>query len=749
MIHIDKQKKKSTVFLKSNQANSSISNNNVWDLREDKDGKIWIGTGDGLDCFDPSTRMFKKFKHDPNDKNSLIHNNVSALMIDSRNRIWIGSWGEGLSILDSSRTKFERHKTNESSANAISDDFINAIYEDSKHRIWIATAKGGLNLYHENGTFTVLRSKGLKCKAPISCNIESVCEDPDGHLWIGSNGGGLMRLEPETSSLKLFTHTNGLSSDIVHRLMMGKDGKLWISTNNGISSLDLKTEQFKCFYEEDGLQSNEFNRGYYQCKDGMLLFGGSKGASMFDPTQIHLNRHKPKLVITDFKISNTQFALDQLMKNGVLQLSYKDVIISFEFSALDFHAPSKNKYSYKLEGQDTSWTDAGNRRFTIYTNLSPGEYVFRVRGCNNNGEWNNEGIALKIKISPPFWQTRWFYLLIALLAVLAMVHYNQRKVRRLRLQHKILQKMVNEKTSELLRQKNIVEEKGLEILAQKREIEKQKQEVEEQRDYVTQQRDMIIEQNQELTDSIQYAKKIQTAMLNKEEDFASISSDYFFLFKPREIVSGDFYLFVQKGYLSYIAVADCTGHGIPGAFMSVLGISSLNEIIYQRAETNAARVLEKMRTKIIRSLHQTGQIYEAKDGMDIAFCIIDHQSNKLSFSGANHPLYIVRNNELIITKGDPIPIGIYFKDLPFTNYTIDLEVNDSLYMFTDGYIDQFGGDEGRKFMQKTFKDLLLSINHLQMDQQKKALDRAFYQWKGKYSQIDDILILGFKYQPIS
>jgi len=743
LIRFDPEKNEFKTYLRGDDPNS-ISNNNVWEIKEDKEGRIWIGTGDGLDCLDPISGVMTKYKRKFDDDNSLIHNNVSALLIDSKNRIWVGSWGEGLSVLDETRTRYLRFKNDESKNGSISDDFINAIFEDSKHRIWIATAKGGVNLYHDDGSFSVLKPNSTKFS--INNNIESIAEDKKGRIWLGSNGGGLICYTPEKNEIRYFTQKNGLASDIVHRILLDDKGDLWISTNNGLAYLNLKTEQFKCFYEDDGLQANEFNRGAFKCGNGSLYFGGSNGVSFFDPSKITLNSHVPRVVLTSFKKYNTEYPINKLIKDSILILSYKDDVVSFEYAALDYLLPDKNHYQYKLEGLDTAWVDAGSRRFTTYVNLPPGDFVFRVKACNNNGVWNEEGLSLKIRILPPFWHTWWFYLICLCFALLIGFVYTKIRVRRFNHIQRRLEKMVNQKTAELLHQKNIVEEKNIEILNQKKEIEIQKLAVEEQRDFVTQQRDLIIEQNQELTDSIQYAKRIQTAMMNKEEDFLNISDDYFILFKPREIVSGDFYLFVQKGDLSYIAVADCTGHGIPGAFMSVLGISSLSEIINQRLETNSAKVLEKLRAKVIRALHQTGQIYEAKDGLDLAFCIIDHQTNKLSFAGANHSLYIIRNNELLITKGDPLPIGIYFKDLPFTNFTIDLKEGDSIYMLTDGYADQFGGDKGRKYMQKTFRELLLSNSYLPMSEQKKRLDQSFYDWKGDYAQIDDVLILGFRYK---
>ena len=266
---------------------------------------------------------------------------------------------------------------------------------------------------------------------------------------------------------------------------------------------------------------------------------------------------------------------------------------------------------------------------------------------------------------------------------------------------------------------------------------------------LTDKNEKILLQQKHITSSIVYAKRIQNAVLPPEEFLLKIIPEHFILFKPRDIVSGDFYWAAKKNNTSFIAAVDCTGHGVPGAFMSMLGISFLNEIVNKNPieKLSAANILEQLRTYIKTSLRQTGKEDETKDGMDMALCSIDLDKNILQFAGAQNPLILIRNNELIQYKGDKMPIGIHIIEKSFTNHEIEIQKNDSLYIFSDGFIDQFGGDNNKKFMIRNFKNLLVEIAKKPMAEQKLFLDGILVDWISKsteFDQIDDILVIGIK-----
>jgi serine phosphatase RsbU (regulator of sigma subunit) len=259
------------------------------------------------------------------------------------------------------------------------------------------------------------------------------------------------------------------------------------------------------------------------------------------------------------------------------------------------------------------------------------------------------------------------------------------------------------------------------------------------------QRELIIRKNKEIMADIRYASRIQQAILPNLDFISNSIEEYFILHQPKNHVSGDFYWVSNIGDQKIIAVGDCTGHGISGGLMHMLGAVYLNEIVSRNKFRTASGILEQLREHIIKSLNQTGQSGEAQDGLDIALCIIDCTKNELQFSGANNPLYLIRKNELQEIKGDRMPVGIYLTfNNPFTNHVIKLYADDQLYLFSDGYADQFGGPKGKKFRYKQFKELILQHSHEPMIIQKEILNNVHDKWRGSLDQIDDILVFGLK-----
>jgi serine phosphatase RsbU (regulator of sigma subunit) len=261
------------------------------------------------------------------------------------------------------------------------------------------------------------------------------------------------------------------------------------------------------------------------------------------------------------------------------------------------------------------------------------------------------------------------------------------------------------------------------------------------------QKDEIEIINKNLTDSINYAERIQSAMFPSEGILSEDLFEYFILFKPLDIVSGDFYWFKQSNNSIFVAAADCTGHGVPGAFMSILGLTFLNELVHNTVALNANDILTRLKDHVIKTLHQTQNYTSARDGMEMALFILDLESKKLQFSGARRPLYLIRENQLSELAGDRMPLGISDDgESPFTNKEIEFQKNDIVYLFSDGYVDQLGGPERKTFKTKKFKDMLLNNSHMSMDEQKEFLDTTLEEWRGNVEQIDDILVIGVKFK---
>ncbi len=254
----------------------------------------------------------------------------------------------------------------------------------------------------------------------------------------------------------------------------------------------------------------------------------------------------------------------------------------------------------------------------------------------------------------------------------------------------------------------------------------------------------ISRQKKELEESLRYAGSIQSALLPDTDLFSSTFSEGFVLFRPRDIVSGDFYYLFRKDPFVVVVAADCTGHGVPGAFMSILGISFLNEIM-GTGIFRAGVILNKLREKVMKAMHQTGEHSRHKDGMDISLCVINLEGMRLCFSGANNPLYLIRNGKLKEFKGDRMPIGIdAIEERPFCNHEFDIYPGDSIYLFSDGFPDQFGGPFGKKIKYKPFKKLLVDTHRFSMRDQRERIEDCLVKWMGNVDQVDDILVIGIR-----
>jgi serine phosphatase RsbU (regulator of sigma subunit) len=278
-----------------------------------------------------------------------------------------------------------------------------------------------------------------------------------------------------------------------------------------------------------------------------------------------------------------------------------------------------------------------------------------------------------------------------------------------------------------------------------KEIETKNKQIEWQHENVLKQRDIITQKNNEIMADMRYASRIQQAIFPNLDGFAELINNYFLLHLPKSFISGDFYWVTRHNEKLIMAIGDCTGHGISGTLMHMLGTVFLNNIITEARFNSASDILEQLREKIMTLLNQKGEMGETQDGMDIALCILDFSTMTMEFAGANNPLYFVKNKELIEYKGDRMPVGIHINfNKPFTNHKVELKSNDIIYLFSDGYADQFGGESGKKFRYKRFQELLVEINEQPMYKQKDTLENVFINWRGSLDQIDDVLVFGFK-----
>ncbi len=694
---------------------NSLSNNHVRDILEDSKGRFWIATDGGGFCrFYPEKEKFVSY----NTQNSDLSNDrIWSILEDNNGKLWLATYGGGVNIFNPENKKIEIYKNTEK-ANSLSNDLVTTVFKDHKGNIWIGTFGGGLNLWMpESKSFKRYQHQNGNKNSIGNNRIYAINEDRKGRIWIGSKGA-LSLYNRKTETFENFDESNGLPNNVIMGILEDSKGNIWVSTNRGLSKFNPETKKIRNYDIRDGLQSNEFLVGSYcKTRNGMFIFGGINGFNVFNPDKIIDNPNLPSVVITGFQISNQTVKFDTTISNKkIIILNHKQNDISFDFVALDYIFPKKNQYKYKLIGYDDDWVNIKFKRSATYTNLPPGDYIFKVIGSNNDEVWNTEGTQIKVIIEPALWQRLWFKIAVALLLIFIVSLWFYLRIRRIKKQNEYLEEQVRLRTAEVVQQKEQIEEHLHEISEQKREI----------------------------TDSIHYAKRIQTAALPVDELMQKVIPEHFVLFKPKDIVSGDFYWTTEKNGKSIVVAADCTGHGVPGAFMSMLGISFLNKIVNEKGITSPDEILNRLRDNVIHALHQTGEEQEAKDGMDITICTINKTEYKLEFAGANNPLYIILNNEMQVIKGDKMPIAYYDNMKPFTLHELKYSKNDIFYIFSDGFADQFGGPKGKKFMYKPFRNLLKKISNKSMNEQKSILDRTIENWRGELEQVDDIVVFGVR-----
>ena len=562
--------------------------------------------------------------------------------------------------------------------------------------------------------------------------VWSLC--PDGNrLWVGTEKG-----------LGYYQDDNyvRVKTDLVNKVItaikpdINRD-YLWLGTNTGFVYYNVRSNKSEVLIDsKDGLQGNEIAlNGLHVDERGLLWIATYHGISTFDIKKNRKVKFTPEGKIERIWLNGEEIPVEKLLKG----LKYYENNIIFELTGLSFKDEKSIEYEFFMKGLENDYAASTGKQYKAqYTNLPPGKYQFNFRTKGNDGIWSYYK-QIEFEIFKPIYAEWWFLLGVVIILVFIVIGIVRWRSHALKRKNEELERIVKERTAEIVEKNEELQQRQEEILAQRDEIEKQ-------RDTARQQRDEITMQKKEITDSILYASRIQNAILPPVEYISEAFPEYFILFRPRDIVSGDYYWMYRKDSMTIFAAVDCTGHGVPGAFMSMLGTAFLNEIVTKQSDVPTANeILNKLRFQVISSLHQKGGENETKDGMDIALFIIDHNTSEVEYSGAFNSFYMVRKGEIQEFKADRMPIGVSFnQDKPFTLHKIQLQKDDCIYVFSDGFIDQFGGGDGKKYKSKNFKDLILSVQNLSMNEQKLFLNKSFDQWRGPIEQIDDVLVAGFK-----
>ncbi len=683
---------------------------------------------------------------------------------------------------------------------------VYTVYESKKHKnIYFVGHLNGFAVFKfESGNFKLIYTN-----PKINYTIRAITEDESGNIWLSTQYDGLIYVNTsqlnaykkvnELNSIK-FTLENGLPN-LNENFVYIINKEVVVATYNGVYKLNngkplstystaelgklkfIKAKSYDPYNSEQDIQTKKlkvgvntsiwmlslFPNGKYDfgsltknnngfqwintpfkiiAKDkineffidsNLIWFGGSDLISCFDNSKKYPYNFKYytnlKYVITAsdtifhgnyYKTHKTkQGDYNQLSNEQPEELkksfSYQNNDFTFQFGATSFIADNPSKFSCFLEGEDEKWSEWNNETFKTYMNLYEGKYIFKVKAKNIFGTESTIA-TYEFSILPPWYRTKvayFIYFILALGFVYGVVVIFTRNLNRI----------IKKQTAELYRQK-----------------------------------DEIVRKNKEITDSIYYAKRIQDAIMPSNEYIKNMFADSFILFKPKDIVSGDFYWANLRENNAILAAVDCTGHGVPGAFMSMMGNDYLNDIIVDSKINEPHEILNKMRSGIIKALKQRGESGESKDGMDMALININKDNLLLSFAGANNPLYIVRdknkpaiansiefsyeNNKSMLyeIKGNKFPVGIHMGTTlqPFIKQDIQLFKGDVVYMFSDGYADQFGGPLSKKLKYNQFKKFILESMFLTMEEQKIYLDQKLNEWQGDLEQVDDVLVMGVR-----
>lgn len=676
-----------------------INDRQISAIAEDGDGNLWFGTMDFGGLFQWTGKQFYIYS----DEFGLADNNINCLATDKEGILYIGT-PNGLSTYDG--TGFE--------VVYLSDDFatnhITALecFEDG--RIAIGSKDGSLHIMNEGN---VSRFQGFR---PNS-HITDICET-NGGFCIATLDDGIWLSEGErTVAINKEHGLPGSGANVVFQ----SGNRLYASSAQAMVQIRVTpdTVLVLTINNTDGYVGGTAKSGASVRYDGVHFLGTEKGIARFDPAELRLNNHQPSTRITELQLSyetvnwrDLGFETDETGMPLHLELNHSNNNLRFIFRGIDHQKPEGVQYKWQLEGYEREWTPLSDQTQANYPNLPPGDYTFKLIACNGSGVCNSQETTFEFRIIPPFWQRLGFHISAAVVVVLLTFYFIKRRERILLEEKEVLEATVAERTKELRKQKEIVER-----------------------------------QNEHITESIEYASNIQRAILPSEFEMKRAFRDHFVFYRPKDTVGGDLYWVYSKGDISWAAAVDCTGHGVAGAFMSMIGSDLLNQIIIEKHVQDPAEVLNEMDKGIKLAFAQSAKEFETDQGMDMALVRIDRKNHTVEFAGAQRPLFYVEDGELKELEGNRLSIScaVQRNAEPFTKQTVEAKEGTVLYLFSDGIVDQFGGPKQKKFMVRRMREFITNHHKKTMSAQLVSVSETFDDWKGPDNvQIDDVMLLGIQ-----
>lgn len=658
----------------------------------DQEKNLWIGTGGNGLFVKTNSGSLKSFYRSGDSGADFIKD----IRVDDRN-IWLATTN-GVIIVDKKNGKDIRKFDINS---GLPHNSISAIYISNEGNAYIATESD--RLYKIDRDFNITAGDAIMTGNTIN-KVLALAQSKRGTIWAATKGNGIF--ECFSDSVSALTHSNDLMSNYCYSILCDSENNVWIGHEKGFSRYDPKTGIMKVFGNDFAKGGGCNPGGMFESDDRKIFIGTTQGVIVYDRRKDQKSELAPFNNINYIMINDIRYPYQPSFS-----LPYnRKYVVRINYSGINFRSPEKVYYSTNLENFDNKWSKLSTSREVSYS-LSDGKYKFNLISVNEEGLSQETPVSFTIFIKKPFWRT-WWFILISLAAVTGTV---------------IL--IIRERDKAQKKIQIYLEE---ELAARTSVVMKQKGEIELQ--------------NIEITDSINYAKRIQTSILPDINKLKDSFKDAFIMFCPRDIVSGDFYWFDKLHDDKFILVcADSTGHGVPGAFMSMIGSTLLQDIVTRMKISKPSQILTLLDKQIFSTLNQNVELGISNDGMDMVVCEFDINSRHIRFASAMRPVIIVMDGEPYYIKGNRSSVGgeaaieKYFDDQEYY-----LSEGDTIYLFSDGLPDQFGGTEGKKLKIARLKKIIEQISDLPMDQQKAAMTKFYLDWKGSYDQVDDILFMGVK-----
>jgi ligand-binding sensor domain-containing protein/serine phosphatase RsbU (regulator of sigma subunit) len=698
------------------------------------DNNYILGTPTGFHIFDPIAGKSLSFT----DMTGQVGRaEIKSFYLDQDKNLWIGTGGNGLFMRNKAGLIRRIYRSGDSGADDIKD------IEMDNNYIWLATTNGVIVLDKEGNTVKkfdinnglphnsinkiLLTGDGGACigtesdklfridrafkitsgNATMSGStrnkILAFTQTADGVVWAATDGNGIFKFLNDSASS--ITTANDLMSNYCYSILADAENNLWVGHNKGFSRYSSSTGTIRIFGTEFAKIGECNADGIYESADEKIFIGTTEGLLIYDRLKERKHSIAPFNNINTIEINDVPYPYQTSFI-----LPYMKYKIKVYYSGINFSEPDKVYYSTFLDNFDLDWSKMTTTRESMYS-LSDGKYKFSLISVNEDGFSQGAPVSFTILIKKPFYRTWWF--ILSALAVLSG----------------IIILIIREREKA---QKKIQEYLETELAARTSVVMKQKGEIELQ--------------NIEITDSINYAKRIQTSILPDINKLKETFRDAFILFHPRDIVSGDFYWFDKLEEDKFILVcADSTGHGVPGAFMSMIGSTLLQDIVTRKRITKPSEILTLLDKQIFSTLNQNVELGVSNDGMDMVVCEFSISTRHIRFASAMRPVILVLDGEPFYIKGNRSSVGgesvieKFFDDQEYY-----LKEGDTVYLFSDGLPDQFGGPDGKKMKIARLKRMIEQVSKQPMDLQKEAMKKFYFDWKGSFDQVDDVLLMGVK-----